>query len=351
MIGSPDFRGPFIMGAGTVPRPARRPSRVDSAVFENPFHRAIYITGPTAGGKSAVGLALARRLGGEILALDSMTLYRGMDVGTAKAPAAERRAIPHHLIDLLDPSESASVGRYRAWALQAVLDVEARGRLPIFVGGTALYLKALLRGLFDGPGADPAIRRELEAEVQAVGSPALHARLTRVDPPSAARLHPNDALRIVRALEVFHLTGRPLSRFQIEHDQPAPAAVPVFALERPRAELYERINRRVVAMFEQGLVAEVRGLTAPPRSMSAVTAQAVGYREVIDFLNGRGDLDSTIQRIQTRTRQFAKRQGTWFRGLAEVRPTPAGDSDPEAIARRIADQIEAVATGRGGRPA
>jgi tRNA dimethylallyltransferase len=305
------------------------------------LHRAIYLTGPTAGGKSAVGVALARRLGGEVVALDSMTLYRGMDVGTAKPTLSERGGIPHHLIDVLDPWDAASVGQYRAWALQAVHEIEGRGRRPIFVGGTALYLKALLRGLFDGPGADPVIRGELEREVRELGSPALHSRLDRLDPPTAARLHPNDAMRIVRALEVIRLTGRPLSRFQTEHGQPAPPGVAVFALERPRAELYERINLRVRTMFEQGLVEEVRGLLTPPRSLSAVTAQAVGYREVIDLLAGKQGLEATIDRVQTRTRQFAKRQGTWFRGLTEVHPVSVGTMDVEALAEMLAGMIDA----------
>lgn len=310
-------------------------------MFENPLHRAIYLTGPTAGGKTAVGVALAGRLGGEVIALDSMTLYRGMDIGTAKPTLSERGGIPHHLIDVLDPWEAASVAQYRAWALQSVLEIESRGRRPIFVGGTALYLKALLRGLFEGPGADPVVRRELEDEARALGSPALHSRLAGLDPPTAARLHPNDAMRIVRALEVVRLTGRPLSRFQTEHGRPAPPGVRVFALERPRAEVCERINHRVLQMFTEGLVDEVRRLVTPPRSMSAVTAQGVGYREVIDLLDGKQTLESTIRLVQTRTRQFAKRQGTWFRGLAEVRPVPVGESDAETLAGQITGMIEA----------
>jgi len=309
-------------------------------VFENPFHRAVYLTGPTASGKSAVGVALARRLNGEIIALDSMTLYRGMDIGTAKPTMAERGGIPHHLIDVLDPWESASVGQYRAWALEKILEVEGKGRRPIFVGGTALYLKTLLRGLFEGPGADPAIRAELEEEARRFGSDALHARLSRLDPSLAARLHPNDERRIVRALEVIRLTGRPLSEFQTEHESPAPTGVQVYALEWPRNKLYERINDRVELMFRGGLVEEVRGLMAAPRPLCSVTAQGVGYREVIDFLDGRHKLDATIGLVQTRTRQFAKRQGTWFRGLKEVVPMAVGDSDIEQVADAIARKAE-----------
>jgi tRNA dimethylallyltransferase len=304
------------------------------------FHRAVYLTGPTASGKTAVGVALARRLGAEVVALDSMTLYRGMDVGTAKPAEGERGGVPHHLIDVLDPWESASVADYRARAARAVGDLEARGKRALFVGGTPLYLKALLRGLFEGPGADPALRRSLEEEADRAGDAALHARLAGVDPASAARLHPNDRRRVVRALEVAIVSGRPLSDQQREHDRPA-EGVSVFALERPRAELRERIDRRVVAMFEEGLVEEVRRLLDDPRGINNVPAQGVGYRETIALLRGEADMSTTISKIQARTRQFAKRQATWFRGLAEVRPWPVdGDEAPEVTAERLAREIE-----------
>lgn len=305
-----------------------------------PEHRAVYLTGATASGKSAVGVHLARLIDAEILSLDSMSLYRGMDVGTAKPTLAERGGVPHHLIDVLDPWESASVALYREWALAAIRDVESRGRRALFVGGTALYLKAMLRGLFDGPGADPEVRARLEAEAQAIGDAALHARLAALDPATAARLHPNDRRRVVRALEVMELTGAPFSAQQREHDRPAPAATRVFALDWPRAILHERIDGRVVAMFEAGLVEEVRRLQSAPRPMSWVASQGVGYREVIEHLSGAVDLPTTIARVQARTRQFAKRQGTWFRGLSEVRRVEVAPGDaPEALARRLAAEI------------
>jgi len=307
-----------------------------------PEHRAIYLTGATASGKSAVGVHLARILDAEILALDSMTLYRGMDIGTAKPTADERGGVPHHLIDVLDPWESASVAIYREWALGAIRDVESRGRRALFVGGTALYLKAMLRGLFDGPGADPEVRGRLEAEALAVGDAAMHARLAALDPATAARLHPNDRRRIVRALEVIELTGSPFSALQREHDRPAPAATKVFALDHPRPTLHDRIDRRVLAMFEAGLVDEVRRLRSAPRPMGSVAEQGVGYREVIEHLAGEADLPTTVARIQARTRQFAKRQATWFRGLAEVRRVEVGPGDDaEALARRLAAEIAA----------
>jgi tRNA dimethylallyltransferase len=312
---------------------------------DDPFHRAVYLTGPTASGKTTVGVELARRMDAEVVGLDSMTLYRGMDIGTAKPTHAEREGVPHHLIDVLDPWESASVAQYRAWAAAVVAAIEARGKRVLFVGGTALYLKALLRGLFEGPGADVALRRALEEEAEQHGDAALHARLAAVDPASAARLHPNDRRRVVRALEVLSVTGRPLSAWQTGHDRPAPAGVAVFALERPRAALCARIDRRVVQMFHDGLIAEVRRLQAGPKPLSTVAAQGVGYREVIDLLAGRATELETIERVQAHTRQFAKRQATWFRGLAEVRSWPVDEDEPAgATARRLAG---AIATGFG----
>jgi tRNA dimethylallyltransferase len=308
----------------------------------NPWHRAIYLTGPTAVGKTAVGVALARRLNAEIIALDSMTLYRGLDIGTAKPMPAERGGVPHHLIDVLDPWESASVAEYRAWALATIRGIEARGKRALFVGGTALYLKALLRGLFEGPSADLALRMALEDEANRLGDRALHSRLARHDPATAARLHVHDRRRIIRALEVLEITGQPLSALQTEHGRPA-RGVPVFALERPREELHGRINRRVIQMFQDGLVEEVRALQEGPRPLGPGPAQGVGYREVLDLLAGRMTRAETIERVQARTRQFAKRQRTWFRGLEEVHGWPVGCDEPaEVTAERLAARILAA---------
>lgn len=299
----------------------------------NLFHEAIYLAGATATGKTAVGVELAERLGGEIFALDSMTLYRGMDIGTAKPTIAERRGVPHHLIDVIDPSEAASVAQYRGWAADALADVRSRGRVPLFVGGTALYLKALLRGLFEGPSADPDLRAELEAEAEASGDQALHQRLAVVDPPTAARLHPNDRRRVIRALEVQALTGRRLSDLQAEHDRPAPPTVAVIALTRPRSVLHDRINRRVEAMFAQGLIQETERLRD---RIHPIPAQGVGYRETLDLLSGKIRLKDAVEFTQARTRQFAKRQETWFRGLSEVKLWPVADDEPpETTADRL----------------
>ncbi len=228
----------------------------------NPFHRAIYLTGPTASGKTAIGVALARRLDAEIVALDSATLYRGMDIGTAKPTLAERGGIPHHVIDVIDPWETASVSDYRERAAVAVDAIEQRGKRVLFVGGTALYLKVLLRGFFSAPAPEPVLRQRLERDADSEGEAALHARLSAVDPVTAGRLHPRDRRRVIRALEVIEQTGEPLSDLQREHGQPAPESVPVFALAPPRAVLRDRINRRVLRFFEAGLVDEVAAPTS-----------------------------------------------------------------------------------------
>lgn len=315
-------------------------STIRKPMLESPFHRAIYLTGATAAGKTAVGVALARVLGAEVVALDSMTLYRGMDIGTAKPTLRERGGVAHHLIDVLEPWEAASVAQYRARAAGVVAEIEGRGNRVLFVGGTALYLKALLRGLFEGPAGAPELRRELEEEAQRFGAGVLHARLAAVDPASACRLHPNDQRRLVRALEVIALTGRPLSVLQREHDRPAPAGVAVFALERPRPELYTRIDARVLAMFADGLIEEVRTLNDGPNPIGPVPAQGVGYREVLDYFKEGGGLERVVSRVQTRTRQFAKRQATWFRGLAEVRPWPVSPNErAEVTAERLAEHV------------
>jgi tRNA dimethylallyltransferase len=313
-------------------------------VSHNPFHNALYLTGPTASGKTRVGVLLAQRLNAEIIALDSMTLYRGMDIATAKPTLAERRGIAHHLIDVIDPWDSASVATYRAWALEAATDIELRNRRVLFVGGTPLYLKALLRGLFEGPGADPTLRAELERQAEERGNAELHAQLARVDPVTAARLFPHDRRRVIRALEVFELTGQPLSHHQQQHDQPAPDTVRVFALDPPRAYLHERINRRVLQFFDDGLVDEVRRLLSDPRSIGSIAVQGIGYAETRELLAGRMSHSQTVERIQSRTRQFAKRQCTWFRNLREVQPFPiAPDEDPQSIAERVLQAIEAHA--------
>jgi tRNA dimethylallyltransferase len=299
------------------------------------LNQAFILTGPTACGKTALALELCARIGGEVVALDSMTVYRGMSIGTAKPSADERARVPHHLIDVLDPWDSLSVAWWLERATEACAEIVSRGKRPVFVGGTPFYLKALLHGLFDGPPADAALRAQLETEAAAVGNDALHARLREVDAKTAARLHPNDVRRVVRALEVFALTGKPISDWQQSWDTPAfagaqtapPAAIPAVVLELPREVLYDRINRRVGAMLEAGWVEEVRALIALPQPLSREARQALGYGELLAWLETGGDLNEVADAIRTRTRQFAKRQLTWFRHLPSLVPIPADASD------------------------
>jgi tRNA dimethylallyltransferase len=286
-----------------------------------------------------VGIELARRLDAEIVSMDSMALYRGMDIGTAKPTADEMRRVPHHLIDVVDPDEEYSVARYLDEAAEAVRAIAGRGGRALFVGGTPLYLKSLLRGMFTGPEADWAIRRRLLHEVQERGEQALHARLRQIDPVAAERLHPHDVRRVIRALEVFELTGRPISQLQRQAAEPPVTHPAVFVLDWPRAKLHERIDHRVDAMFGAGLVDEVRSVSER-WNLSHTALQAVGYREVLDHLEGRRDLDATRALVKTRTRQFAKRQMTWFRSLSECQFVPVDNPmEPAACATAIAERI------------
>lgn len=285
------------------------------------FGHALVLTGPTGSGKSDLALELAAELGAEIVSMDSMALYRGMDLGTAKPTQEQRRRVRHHLIDVLDPWESSSVAWWLDQARRCCEEIEARGRRVLIVGGTALYLKALLCGLFEGPGADEPLRQRLLAEARRLGARVMHDQLTRVDPASAARLHPNDVRRVVRALEVWQLTGRPISAWQRQWSEAIPSSPPsCLWLDLPRAELYARINARVERMFAGGLVEEVRNLLGQPRQPNAQALQALGYKEVLRHLGGELTLPETLTLVQNRTRHFAKRQLTWFRRLPECRP-------------------------------
>ncbi|MCD4728490.1 MAG: tRNA (adenosine(37)-N6)-dimethylallyltransferase MiaA, partial [Pirellulales bacterium] len=305
-----------------------------------------FLSGPTASGKSAVGVELARRIGAEIVSLDSMALYRGMDIGTAKPTEAQRHGVPHHLIDVIEPWEEYSLSKYVEAAERITAEIVGRGRRTLFVGGTPLYLKGLLRGIFRGPPADWQLRRRLADQSQEHGGDWLHRRLLEVDPASAARLHPNDTRRLIRALEVFEKTGHPISELQRQFDAGRPAEeCRVFVLDWPRDELYARIERRVEEMFAAGLVDEVRRLLARgPLSqrergdiLSRTARQAVGYREAIEHLEGRRGLAETIELVRRHTRQLAKRQMTWFRGLSECRfVTVSGRLDATELAGQIA---------------
>ena len=281
--------------------------------------KAVFLLGPTASGKTAVALELARRFPVEIVSVDSAQVYRGMDVGTAKPDAATRARVPHHLIDIVDPTESYSAGRFRDDALRLAREIGARGRVPVLAGGTMLYFRALTRGLADLPPAQPRLRRELEERAAMHGWPALHAELARADPSAAARIEPMDSQRIQRALEVYRHTGRRLSDFHAQDAQPLPFEALRISLEpSDRAVLHRRIEERFRAMLEAGLVDELRAL----RERFALHAglpsmRCVGYRQAWDVLEGAPQRELEARGVAA-TRQLAKRQLTWLRAMDDV---------------------------------
>lgn len=311
------------------------------------LRRCWFLAGPTACGKSDVALELAERLLAErglaieIVSLDSMTLYRRMNIGTAKPTAEECLRVPHHLFDILEPSQEFSVAEYLVEAERVCREIIAHGGTPLFVGGTGLYLRSLLRGVFEGPAANEELRKRLESEVALDGVDALHRRLQQLDPNTAERLHPNDLRRVVRALEVIELTGQPMSAQHREEPLPLdqrPANV--VWLSPPRDWLYRRINQRVEAMLDAGWLDEVRSLLAEPQPLSDTASQALGYKELIEHLRGERSLAETIELIQTRTRQFAKRQHTWFRNLEECRSLPiTGDESPAEVTAIVVGHV------------
>ena len=306
-----------------------------------PVRDCWYLTGATASGKTRVGIELAKLLNAEIVSLDSMSVYREMNIGTAKPTHEQRAEVPHHLLDVVAPNEEYSLSRYIRDAHRVMGEIRSRGREVLFVGGTPLYLKALLRGVYPGPPADWAFRDQIEAELESVGIEALHARLEQVDPLAAAKLHPHDKRRIIRALEVYKQTGRPLSHEQTQFDDIPHEHCKAFVMAWPRRTLHGRIEARVQRMFQTGLVEEVKLLLDHYGDLGRTASQAVGYREVIAFvrnqhLHNGHELPAIVEQVQARTRQFARRQETWFRSLAECEFVPLDqEPDPKEYARRI----------------
>jgi len=306
----------------------------------------LVITGQTASGKERVAVEVAARLGGEIVSADSMKVYRGMDIGTAKPSAAQRANVPHHLLDVADPGDTFSTARWLELAEAAIADVQARGRVPVVSGGTPLYLKALLEGLFEGPSADAGFRARLRDEAEARGTPALHARLSEIDPAAAERIHPNDLRRIVRALEVWELTGTPISDLQGQWGSRTTAYRPlVVAIRRDSGDLTRRITERVARMLDAGLIDEVRALAARPvgqgrpggpEGLAQGPRQALGYAEVLDFLDGCLAEDELAPAIVAHTRQFARRQMTWLKRFDDIEWL---DAAPDADTATLADGV------------
>jgi len=295
--------------------------------------RVVVVAGPTASGKTALAVALAARVGGEVVSADSQQIYRGLDVGTAKPTPEERRAVPHHLLDVVEPGEGWDAARFVRAADEAIAGIVARGRVPFVVGGTGLYLRALLHGVVEAPGRDPELRARLEREAEERGRAAVHARLAAIDPDAAARIRPNDLVRVVRALEIA-ASGRTQSElFRAHAFSEERYRGPILALAPPRDELHRRIDARVEAMFAGGIREEARALVA--RFGARIpTKLPLGYAEAIALERGELEAPEAIRRVQTLTRRYARRQVIWLRrerGVEWIAPP----FDPEALARRV----------------
>jgi tRNA dimethylallyltransferase len=294
-----------------------------------------YLVGPTAIGKSAVAERLAERAPITAISLDSMQVFRRMDVGTAKPTAAERARLPHELIDVVEPWESFSVAEYLDRAREAHARLGAEGRIALYVGGTALYLKALLHGMFAGPSTDPEIRARLKRRAVEEGAAALHRELARADPVAAERIHPNDQKRVIRALEVFELTGEPISELQREWARPPGKVVRVAGLRMRRELLHRRIARRVEAMLAAGWIEEVRAIL-DAGGFGPQASKAVGYAEILRYLRGELERERLALEITAATRRFARRQMTWFRSFPQIMWIDvAEDAQLDAIARGV----------------
>ena len=304
--------------------------------------KIVVVAGPTASGKTALGIALAKDFNGEIVSADSMQIYRGMDIGTAKATMDEREGIPHHMLDVAEPWEEYSVARYVEQAEACCRDILRRGKLPILVGGTGLYIDSLVSGRdFAAVDSDQGLREALSAEYDALGGEAMHRRLQEIDPERAAILHPGDKRRIVRALEVYRLTGMTIT----EHDRQTRAlprrfdAAAIHLNFKNRSALYARIDRRVDAMVEQGLFREVEGLLAAGLSPESTAMQAIGYKEVVRSLQGELSREEAVDLIKQASRRYAKRQLTWFGRDKEALPILWEDEPDFEYARRLSTEF------------
>ncbi|WP_374992058.1 tRNA (adenosine(37)-N6)-dimethylallyltransferase MiaA [Paenibacillus sp. LHD-38] len=287
----------------------------------------LVLIGPTAVGKTRMSLDIAKAWNAEIISGDSMQVYRGMDIGTAKLPFDEREGIPHHLIDISEPEVPYSAADFQAGATQAISQIAERGKLPFIVGGTGLYVESVCYQFqFAEIGSDEAFRQEQERFATEQGAEALHARLSAIDPPAGERLHPNDLRRVIRALEVYHMTGQTFSEQQAGQTKVSPYELCIIGLTMDRAELYRRIEQRVDEMMEQGLVDEVRQLLNRDVPPAAVAMQGLGYKEIADYLRGDCTLEAAVERLKRDTRRFAKRQLSWFRHMNDIHWIDMGEN-------------------------
>jgi len=305
----------------------------------------ILILGVTASGKGRLAFDLAESRDAEILSIDSMKVYRRMDIGTAKPPKEARQRLTYHLIDLVEPSDSFSVGAFLDAASGAIRQIKSRGKEIVAVGGTALYIKSLLYGLFDAAGTDEQLRAELHARAEAEGLIELHRELATIDPVAAERINPNDARRIIRALEVYHITGKPISTFQKQWETQEPKHDwTIIGLRREKTDAGGRINKRIKKMIAAGLVDEVKALLAEEKPLSKQARCAIGYAEIIEYLEGRMDLEEATELIKKNSRRLAKGQRTWFKTFRDVHwldvePDESSESIFERANKLLADNL------------
>jgi tRNA dimethylallyltransferase len=304
----------------------------------------IFVIGCTACGKAGVGFELARRMSAEIVVIDSMKVYRRMNIGTATPSQRQQEEVPYHMIDVVDPSSQFSVADYLDMAEPLIAELHRRERPIVVVGGTALYIKAMAYGLLESPGEDAEFRAQLREEAQAGGNAELHARLQLIDPDAADRIHRNDYRRIERALEVYHLTGTPISTLQTQWNaQPTKYDTRIIGLRREKDAQSRRINERVRGMISGGLIGEVIGLHQEPAPLSKQARRAVGYAEILDHLDGRLSLDDAVERIKINTRRLAKHQRTWFRRFENVTWFDLEDDDTvDAVTGRVQSWLSSV---------
>lgn len=290
--------------------------------------KLLVLLGPTAVGKTKLSIELARDLSCEIISGDSMQVYRGMDIGTAKITKEEMGGIPHHLIDVLDPDEPFSVALFQEWCRKLIPEITERGHLPFIVGGTGLYIESVCYEFqFTEAGADEEFRSQQQAFAETHGVESLHAKLAEVDPKSAERLHPNDLRRVIRALEIFHITGETLSSQLEKQQKQSPYELCLIGLTMDRQMLYNRIERRIDEMLRLGLVDEVRGLLQKGYSRDSVSMQGLGYKEIVEHLVDGIPLDAAVEKLKRDTRRFAKRQLSWFRHMKEIQWIDVGDGE------------------------
>ncbi len=308
-----------------------------------PLNALLVLVGPTASGKTEMSLLLADRMNGEIVSADSRQIFRHLNIGTAKPTAEELARIPHHFIDLYNPDQEYSAGRYGQEARAKISELLAQGKQPILVGGSGLYVRAVVDGFFPGPGRNDEIREQLENEARTLGPEVLLDKLRNLDPDSASKMNATNVRRIIRALEIFYTTGQPISRLQKSQETKPPFEVVQFGLDWKRQELYDRIDRRVDRMLREGLVDEVRGLVAQGYFRKINALNTVGYKEVLDFLDGAIGESEMIELIKRNSRRFAKRQLTWFRADKRIRWIPVDEkSDWTKNAEKMLEEFQRV---------